>query len=788
MVKRPMVIITICYITSILGGIYFKKYIPFLCLILIILNFLYYKYLAIKKENHLKKALKRNRRLFNICIFAIFFSSIFISNKDKKFYTFNVENNTVNAIAIIEEVKPESEYYYNYIVKITKLNNKKCNKKMCLMIKKNKESKQFEYADLIQVNGSFEKGEVQRNYKGFSQFDYLKYQNIYGIIKGEKTKLLKHNSTNAYKLWINRVRLHIQSSLQELISTENLGIANALLLGDGSLITSEQKNIFSSANLSHILAISGMHVSYVILGISFLLKKISNRKRKYFLIILLFIYASITGGAPSILRAAIMSVLAIIASLIYRKPDTLNNISISAFLILLFNPYYLFNLGFQLSFLGTLGIVLFNTRINFMMNKYVKYIIKHLDNKKSKFFEIIKNKVIFKITSLISVSISANILIFPVLIYNFNKISFIFLFSNLLVTPILGLLVFSGYNVAIFSFISVKIAYIPSKIFNVLISCFQKVAEISSYIDLTKFTIGTPKISTIIFIYLLIFLLYYYSYFYSNFICHIKKSFRIFIIVISIFIILFLHLNSYNTVFTIRFIDVGQGDCTLIITSSNKKILIDGGGSETGNYNVGEKVLVPYLLDRKIKSVDFLIFSHFDSDHCLGLFTVIEKLKVKNAIISEQSKESGNYKYFCKLAKERKVNVVKVKAGNRLKIDDSTNIQFLWPVENQLTQNPLNNNSVVCKVFYKNISILFTGDIEEPAEQEIAKIYNHELKADILKVGHHGSITSSTEEFLKYVKPKIALIGVGKNNKFGHPSDVVINRLTNMRNENIQNR
>ena len=784
MVKRPMVIITICYIISILGGIYLKKYIPFLCLMFIIINILYYKYLVTNKKNQLEKIntdFKYKRRFYNICILAIFLGSVIISYKDKKFYNFKVENNTVNAIAIIEEVKPESEYYYNYIVKVVNLNNKKCNKKMCLMIKKNKENKQFEYADLIQVNGSFEKGEVQRNYKGFSQFNYLKFQNIYGIIKGEKTIKLKHNSTNAYNLWINSVRLHIQSSLKELISKENLGIANALLLGDGSLITSEQKNIFSSANLSHILAISGMHVSYVILGISFLLKKISNRKRKYFLIILLFVYASVTGGAPSVLRAVIMSVLAIIASLIYRKSDTLNNISISAFIILLCNPYYLFNLGFQLSFLGTLGIVLFNARINFMLEKYVKCIIEHIKNKNSKFYEIIKNKVILKITSLISVSISANILIFPVLIYNFNKISFIFLFSNLLVTPILGVLVFSGYIIVICSSFSNKVAFIPSKIFNLLISCFRKIAEISSYIDLTKFTIGTPKILTIIFIYLLIFMLYYYSYFYSKLLYRIKKAFSFLLIIISVFIILFLNLNSYNSVLTIRFIDVGQGDCTLIITSSNKKILIDGGGSETGNYNVGEKVLVPYLLDRKIKSVDFLIFSHFDSDHCLGLFTVMEKLKVKNAIISEQSKESGNYKYFCKLAKERKVNVVKVKAGNRLKIDDSTNIQFLWPVENQLTQNPLNNNSIVCKIFYKNISILFTGDIEEPAEQEIVKIYSKELKADILKVAHHGSITSSTEEFLKYVKPRIALIGVGKNNKFGHPSDVVINRLTNMR-------
>ena len=654
------------------------------------------------------------------------------------------------------------------------------------MIKKNKENKKFEYADLLKIKGTFEKGEVQRNYKGYSQFEYLKHQNIYGIINGNNSTIIKNKSTNTYKLWINRVRTHIRKSLVELISEDNIGIANALLLGDGSLISEEQKHMFSNANLSHILAISGMHVSYVIMGIGFLLKKISNRKSKYISVLLLVLFAFITRGAASVVRAVIMSTLAIIASLIYRKFDTLNNIAISAFLILLYNPYNLFNLGFQLSFLGTLGIVLFNTRINFKANKCIRLTVKYIENKKVKFlknnvlFGLLKSKIFSKIIDLISVSISANILIFPILIYNFNKISFIFIISNLLVTPILAVLIFSGYIVAIFSFVSNKIAFIPGKFFDFFISSFQQIAEISSSIDFTSIVVGTPNVCIVILIYVLIFMFYYYYYYYySSIYRHLSKIKNLYkYILISILIlILFQNFNIYNSNFTIHFIDVGQGDCSLIITPSNKKILIDGGGNENGNYDVGEKVLVPYLLDRKIKSVDYLIFSHFDSDHCLGLFTVMKELKVKNVVISEQSKENSNYKFFCELAKEKKISVIKVKAGNKLKIDNLTYIQFLWPTNNQLTQNALNNNSILCKVFCKNISILFTGDVEAIAEREIAKIYGKGLQADILKVAHHGSITSSTEEFLEYVKPKIALIGVGKNNKFGHPSDEVLWRL-----------
>lgn len=471
------------------------------------------------------------------------------------------------------------------------------------------------------------------------------------------------------------------------------------------------------------------------------------------------------------LRAVIMSIISITASIIHRKQDTLNSIAISAFLILLFNTYSLFNLGFQLSFLGTLGIVLFNSRINFKLTEYSYHPIKCIEGNNSLFSKIIPNKRINKILDLISVSISANILIFPIIIYNYNKISIIFLISNLLVTPILAVLIFSGFLVPICALISNKIAIIPASIFNFMIECFKKIAEISSVIDFSKITVGTPNIITIVLIYVAILI----------FSISKKTKIRLIFITITIVYVCTTIILKYNRPFTIRFVDVGQGDCTLIITDTDKRILIDGGGSETGSYDVGEKVVVPYLLDRQIRRIDYMIFSHFDSDHCLGLFTVMEQLTVKNAVISEQSKDSANYQHFCKIAKEKRINVIKVQAGNRMKIDKSTYIDILWPTTEQLSQNPLNNNSIVCKLVYGNVSVLFTGDIEVPAEQELVALYGRKLKSDILKAAHHGSITSSTEEFLNNVKPRVALIGVGKNNKFNHPSEEVIARLNKLR-------
>ena len=188
--------------------------------------------------------------------------------------------------------------------------------------------------------------------------------------------------------------------------------------------------------------------------------------------------------------------------------------------------------------------------------------------------------------------------------------------------------------------------------------------------------------------------------------------------------------------------------------------------------------MVKYLLDRKIKKVDFLIISHFDSDHCKNANDIIENLKVKNIVITKQAEKSQEFENIIKLAKKRNVNIILLKAGNTLTIDKQINFKILWPDNALIEENPINNNSIVAKLEYKNFSMLFTGDIEEIAEKHIISKYSEQiLNSTVLKVAHHGSDTSSIEEFINVVKPKIALIGVGDNNKFDHPSNSVIDIL-----------
>lgn len=185
-------------------------------------------------------------------------------------------------------------------------------------------------------------------------------------------------------------------------------------------------------------------------------------------------------------------------------------------------------------------------------------------------------------------------------------------------------------------------------------------------------------------------------------------------------------------------------------------------------------------MDRKIKTLDFLVISHFDSDHSGKAVEIIETLKVKNIIISKQAETSEQFENTIKAAKANDVNIIIVKAGDIVKIDKEIYFQILWPkAEQAITENALNNNSIVMKFVYRDFSILFTGDIEETAEKAILEEYRDSniLKSTTLKVAHHGSNTSSIEEFIEKVKSRISVIGVGKNNKFGHPNEEIVERI-----------
>lgn len=644
-------------------------------------------------------------------------------------------------VTIISDIQ-EKEYKKVCTAKIVRNN-----KKILINIKMSQDIPSMKYGDSLYIEGEFKQPEEARNYKGYNYKQYLKTKKIIGTVELEKAKILKSSNGS----FIHNIQKYIRDTINGTLTDEEGNLLLAILLGDKDKLSEDIQESFKTSNLSHMLAVSGAHVSYIILGLTYVLQNsiIGKKNGKIVCIIFLLAFMAITNFTPSVTRACIMAILTLFSSIIYRKSDVYTNISVVALITLIFNPYSLLDLGFQLSYGGTIGIIIF---------------IKRIQEKKS------NSKVINYIKQMALVSIYANIIIIPIMMYHFNTVSFTFIISNIMASPILGIIVITGFLFIIASITVKPLTRLIAIFIKPILSILIKISQICSKLPFSNILVVTPYMFNVISYYAII--LYCIK---------SKKNNKCKIIICLLIVLILINFIIYIFPQKLRifFIDVGQGDSTLIITPDKKTVLIDGGGSDS--FDVGKKVLLPYLLDRRILKIDYVLISHFDTDHCGGILTIMEKVKVKNIIISEQAEHSENYERFKKLMIHKKIRLIEVKKGDKIKIGRYSEFKILFPTSRLLSENPLNNNSIVAQFNYNNFKMLFTGDIEKLAEQQILKAEKAEIRADILKVAHHGSKTSSIPEFIKAVKPKIALIGVGKNNTFGHPNQQTIKNLENIK-------
>ena len=724
-IKRLICIASIGYILGIILRLYFSSITFFIALVFIIL------------------LIKKDKKIIILLLFVIL-SFIYVDILENEYN--RIENKQIEEKAVIISDIQEKEYKYIYEAKFLKNN-----KKVLISIKKSQQIDKINYGDLIYLEGKLEIPKIATNYKGFDYRQYLKTKKIQGIVIADNVKILKAKYKNNL---IYQMQKKIKAIIKEKLPSETGDLLLAILLGDKKDLSEQIQINFKNSNLSHMLAVSGAHVSYIIVGLTYITQNLimGKRKGRVFCIFFLIIFMAITNFTPSVTRACIMAILTLVSEILYKKADIYTNISISALIILLYNPYSLLDLGFKLSFGGTIGIVIF---MRFIKKK----------QEEPKLLNYIKQMAL--------VSICANIIIIPIIMNNFNTVSLTFLVSNILASPILAIIVIVGFSIIIISIISHSLSNLLVFWLNPILNLLIKISSFCSKLPFAKILVVTPYIFNIIFYYTII--LYLVNY--NELKQFIKKETVILLSIILILSNFIFYILPQDL--KIYFIDVGQGDSTLIVTPSKKTILIDGGGSES--FDVGEKVLLPYLLDRRIRKIDYIMISHFDTDHCKGIFTVIENLKVKNIIISKQAEKSENYKKFKEIVANKKINIILVKAGDKIKIDKYIYFKILFPTEKLIMQNPLNNNSIVSQLNYKSFKMLFTGDIEEIAEKEILNLQKDKLKSTILKVAHHGSNTSSTQEFINSVKPELALIGVGKNNTFGHPSECVVEKLRDLR-------
>lgn len=772
--------VLIAYIIGIIWGLYIKN----IALLLVIVSIIIVISRLRKLKRYLKIIISKKIIVIMIIIFTISYTYVSICEKSFKDKYKNIEE--ITAVATIVGNPKEKEYKTTYKIKVESVNGNReyKNTYLQLEIKKANDGITYKYGQKLLIAGTFKEADGKRNNSGFDYKEYLKINKMHGIItaKQESIKVLKEKNLNIILININRCNNKIKENANKLFDKNEANLLSGILIGDKEGIEKEVQENFRDSNLSHMLAVSGAHVSYVILGITYALKKVKVNKlwSNMITIVTLCCFIFLTGASPSVIRACIMAIYIIIGHMMHRKTKLISSVSLSLLIILILNPYKLFDIGLQLSYGGTIGIILFSG----VLAKKAK-----LNN----LLEGFVNKLKYRVKQLIVVCVSANLIIFPIIAAHYSTMCLTFVISNICAGPILGVIIILGFITIFVSFISIHIAKPFALILNIFIQILMYITKICSSLPFSKIYIKTPSLSQIIIYYMILIFIYY--------ICKIikkkrrlihrkllrtvqnKKVQKLFIIVIILIFTSMQILKCLPSDLTIYFIDVGQGDSTLFVTPNHKTILIDGGGTEfESDFDIGKQTLLPEILGQGITKIDYLLISHFDSDHVGGLLTVLESLKVKNAIISRQIKESENYKKFLKIVKDRKINVMIVKKDDEICIEKNLKIDVLWPKREQITDNVLNNNSIVAKVIYNNFSILFTGDIEKVAEENIIREYKdtNSLTSNIIKIAHHGSKTSSTEGFLNLVNPKIALIGVGRDNKFGHPNEETIQRLKNM--------
>ena len=564
----------------------------------------------------------------------------------------------------------------------------------------------YSFGDKIYIEGEISVPNNNTIPNNFNYKDYLYHKYIYYIIKIDKIKMISKN---------DNIFLNIKNSIYKRIDKIKYNnYLYAFILGKSYYIDSEVLNNYKINGITHLFALSGLHVSMFSSIILFILKKIKlNEKLSYFITSLFLIFfAFIASFTPSIIRSVLFFILSSINNVyyLYIKPKYLLYIVFS--ILIFINPFYIYDTGFILSFCISFFILLFNE----------------------------KNKINNNLLSILVISILSTLSSLPIIInmsYEINILGFI---NNLFFIPYVTYIVFP---------LSIIVVFISklSFILNFLIIIMEYVSKVSSNIFNIKLIFPKMSLFLIIIYYVLLILI-------------VKKINlkKIFIIYLS-FLYFRCNFDKNNYVY---FIDVGQGDSALIVTKNNKSILIDTGGKVGSNYSLMKSNVIPFFKSIGIRKLDYLFITHGDYDHAGYGIDLVNNFNVKNRFTNK-----GKYNSL-----EKKLNI-KSFNNSYIKID---NVE-IYSLNSKLYNNE-NSDSLVLLVIIDNYKLLFMGDASINTEKDIMNNYDIG-DVFILKVGHHGSKTSSSEEFINNVNPKYSIISVGKNNKFGHPNKEVLDNLSN---------
>jgi competence protein ComEC len=627
--------------------------------------------------------------------------------------------------------------------------------------KKDHYKEEIEFGKKIELHGFLEPFPFQRNPGEFDYGKYLALNDIQGIVtvKGlDNVRVGGEADGKSFEAWTYSAQQALYRIIDRLHSPRHASFLKGIIFGYRADIASDVKQSFMDTGTIHILAVSGSNVAFVafiffsVLGFF----RLPRNAASGMAILGLIAYMLITGSSASVVRATVMAIVLLCGTLLERKADLYNSMSVAALILLFWNTNTLFDVGFQLSFAAVISIVYFYPRLELLIKKIPER------------FEKIKG--VDAILKLFAVSLAAQLGTVPFTAYYFGRVSIISLVANIPVVPISGLNTFIGAAEIMLYPISPWIAKLYAEANDFLVWFllgFVKVAASVpfAYIEAWHFTA--------------VFIIGYYILIIGLFNVNLPRVRAWLLIIVLALGNYGLYSNIWSLTHpkcTVSVIDVGQGDAILIEFPNGKRMLIDA-GPLSQKFDAGERTVVPFLKRNGISTLDYLLITHSHSDHIGGAGSVLKLLSVDTIMMASLATGNHEVKDVLDIAEARHTGIRLVRAGNQIQIDSNARVYVLHPDSNHTAEKNLNNSSVVLKIVYGNASIMLVGDAEVETEQRMMRRYGAFLSNDILKAGHHGSITSTSEEFLKLVRPQIALISVGYHNKFRHPSPFTLWRL-----------
>ncbi len=623
-------------------------------------------------------------------------------------------------ISIPRLISHKNNLNTNKIIGIITIISKKDNKVQLII--KSKELIQATYykelnidlGDKVLLTGDLSKPNTNTTENTFNYRNYLSNKNIFYIMKIKSIKKLKSNKNIYYEIKkLIRNRLNNNPYLYTFI------------LGDKSLIKEEVKESYQSNGISHLFAISGMHItlfSEIILKLLTKLK-VSEEKSYFITILFLLIYLLLVGLSPSILRGVLFYIIFSFNRIYYFYIKPVNLFILVLIISLLINPKFIFDISFQYSYSISLSLIILSKQLQ--SNNY--------------FISLLKVSLISFISSL------------PISLFNFYQINLLSIIYNLFFVPLVSIIIFP---------LSLLCLLVPKLtiVLNIFTNLLENISLLLNKISILKLIFIKANIIVYI-IYIVLIIIYL--------ITNKKKLLLILFLILSIhYICPYLNNNLFIT-----YIDVGQGDSSLIHINK-KNILIDTGGipSYTNDRKefIAKSITIPYMKSKGIKKLDYLILTHGDFDHMREAINLVDNFKVKKVIFN-----CGKYNYLEKeLIKELNNKDIKHYSCIKQLSIDKNKLYFLQTKD----FNNENDNSNVIYTEINSYKFMFMGDASITTEKEILSKYNLP-DIDVLKVGHHGSNTSSGKEFIKKINPKYSVISVGKNNKYGHPNKEALDIL-----------